>query len=241
MTVGYVSEQDADNFWTEAHGGEEHRLLLGNGNELVSINLRVMYRISDLRAYLTSSATPEFLMSAASYEIVTARTISSDLDTMLSADRVAFADTFREELMAYMNKYNTGLEVVSIVLESIHPPVEVADVYQALISAEIEADQILIDAEAYKGERLAWAWVDYETQVALETIKGSNAVAEAKSAVAEFLACVEADKAYPEDYRYYKYMQAIAEAYQDAKIVIVGTGVNEENIYIGGINTGSKQ
>lgn len=241
MTVGYISEENADNFWTEAHGSDEYRLLLGGGNELVSINLRVMYRICDLRAYLTTSAAPELLMSAASYEIVTARTITSDLDTMLSGDRAVFAETFREELSAHMAQYNTGLEVVSVVLESIHPPVEVADAYQALISAEIEADKILIDAQAYKGERIAWAWVDYDSQVALANIESYDAIAAAKSSVAEFLASVEADKNYPEDYRYYKYMKAISEAYSDAKIVIVGNGVNEENIYIGSLTSGGKE
>jgi regulator of protease activity HflC (stomatin/prohibitin superfamily) len=241
MTVGYVSEGNADNFWTEAHGSDEYRLLLGGGNELVSINLRVMYRISDLRAYLTTSAAPEFLMSAASYEIVTARTITSDLDTMLSGDRAVFAETFREELSAYMVRYNTGLEVVSVVLESIHPPVEIADVYQELISAEIEAERILIDAQAYKGERIAWAWVDYDSKVALANIERYDAIGAAKGSVAEFLASVEADKAYPDDYRYYKYMQAISQAYSGAKIVIVGNGVNEENIYIGSIASGAKE
>ena len=241
MTVGYVSEGNADNFWTEAHGSDEYRLLLGGGNELVSVNLRVMYRISDLRAYLTTSAAPEFLMSAASYEIVTARTITSDLDAMLSADRAVFAETFREELSAYMERYNTGLEVVNVVLESIHPPVEIADAYQALISAEIEAEKILIDAQAYKGERIAWAWVDYDSKVALANIEYYDAVAFAKGSVAEFLASVEADNAYPEDYRYYKYMKAISEAYSGAKIVIVGNGVNEENIYIGSITFGAKE
>lgn len=237
LTVGYVSEQSADNFWTEAHGGEEYRLLLGNGNELVSINLRVMYRIGDLRAYLMSSATPEFLMSAASYEIVTARTITTDLDTMLSTDRAVFADSFREELKTYMARYNTGLEVVDVVLESIHPPVEVADAYQALISAEIEADRLLIDAEAYRGDRLAWAWIDYDLNVAKATIEGKEALAAATGSVAEFLASVEADKAYPSDYRYYKYMQAVTKAYSGAKLVIVGDGINEGNIYIGSINS----
>ncbi len=241
MTVGYVSEGNADNFWTEAHGSDEYRLLLGGGNELVSINLRVMYRISDLRAYLTTSATPELLMSAASYEIVTMRTITSDLDTMLSGDRAVFAETFREELSTYMARYNTGLEVVSVVLESIHPPVEIADVYQELISAEIEAEKILINAEAYKGERIAWAWVDYDSKVALANIERYDAIGAAKGSVAEFLASVEADKAYPDDYRYYKYMQAISEAYSGAKIVIVGNGVNEENIYIGSITSDAKE
>ena len=176
-------------------------------------------------------------MSAASYEIVTARTITTDLDTMLSTDRAVFADSFREELKTYMARYNTGLEVVDVVLESIHPPVEVAEAYQALISAEIEADRLLIDAEAYRGDRLAWAWIDYDLNVAKATIEGKEALAAATGSVAEFLASVEADKAYPSDYRYYKYMQAVTKAYSGAKLVIVGDGINEGNIYIGSINS----
>lgn len=239
MTVGYIAEGDADNIWTAAHGGEEYRLLLGGGNELVSINLRVMYRIGDLRSYLTSSASPELLMSSASYEIVTARTITSDLDSMLAADRAVFAETFREELSAYMQKYNTGIEVVSVVLESIHPPVEIAASYQALISAEIEAERLLLEAQGYAIESVAYAWVQYDTEIALANIQYYDGVAAASASVAEFMASMEADSAYSDEYRYYKYMQAITKAYSDAKLIIVGDGVNTGNIYIGNFNAGA--
>ena len=200
-----------------------------------------MYRIKDLRAYLTSCSSPEMLMSAASYEIITARTITSDLDAMLATDRVAFAATFAEELSAMMARYGTGLEVVSVVLESIHPPVEIADAYQAMISAEIEAGKTVLDAEAYAGERLAWAWIDYDSEVAVANIEKHENIAAAKASVAEFMASVEADNAYSDEYRYYKYMQAITEAYSGAKLIIVGDGINEENIYIGNIGSVSNQ
>ncbi len=238
MTVGYIAEGDADNIWTEAHGGEEYRLLLGGGNELVSVNLRVMYRIGDLRAYLTGNANPELLMSSASYEIVTARTITSDLDAMLAADRAVFAESFREELSVYMQRYNTGIEVVSVVLESIHPPVEIADAYQALISAEIEAQKMILEAQGYAIQRVSLAYVQSNNEVALANINHHNEVARARASVAEFMASVEADNAYSDEYRYYKYMQAITEAYSDAKLIIVGEGVNTENIYIGSIGSG---
>ncbi|MBE6604165.1 MAG: protease modulator HflK [Ruminococcaceae bacterium] len=241
MTVGYIAEGDADNIWTEAHGGEEYRLLLGGGNELVSVNLRVMYRIKDLRAYLTNCSSPELLMSAASYEIITARTITSDLDAMLATDRVAFASDFAAALTEVLTKYQTGLEVVNVVLESIHPPVEIADAYQAMISAEIEAGQMILDAEAYAGERLAWAWIDYDSTLAVANITKHESMAGARASVAEFMASVEADNAYSEEYRYYKYMQAITEAYSGAKLVIVGDGINEENIYIGNIGSSTNQ
>jgi hypothetical protein len=49
------------------------------------------------------------------------------------------------------------------------------------------------------------------------------------------MAGVEADKAYPSAYRYYKYLNAIGTAYGNAKLVIVGDGIDSSNIYFGNI------
>ena len=95
MTIGYLSDEDQDNLWTEAHGEEEYRLLLGGGEELVSINLRLQYRISDLPSYLKTSADPELIMQGIAYETITARTINTDLFSLLATDRTAFADSFK--------------------------------------------------------------------------------------------------------------------------------------------------
>lgn len=276
MTIGYVAEGDADNLWTEAHGTEEYRLLLGGGNELVSINLRIMYRIGDLHAYLTSTASPELLLSSAAYEIATLHTIERDLGTMLSTDREQFAREFREKLTAHIAPYQTGLQITDVVLESIHPPVEVAAVYQALISADIQASQIILAADSYAIQTIEFARVQEQDLLAAAKIAGFESVAEATAAVAEFKAAAALDQAYyccedgchalmmksesdgkyvcanghtasdatglapiSAEYRYYRYIKAISEAYGDAKLIIVGDGVNAGNIYIGKIPAGN--
>ena len=238
MTVGYIAEGVRDNIWTESHGSEEYRLLLGGGNELVSINLRVEYRVADLHQYLRGTASPEAILNATAYELITVRTISTDLDTLLSADRAAFAETLRLQLAEQMQGYGTGLEVVNVVLESIHPPVEIADVFQALISAEIDADRIILDAEATAGKREMYAQISYDDTVALEKITYYESVAAARAEVAEFMASVEADKTNSDAYRYYKYLSAITKAYGDGSVVIVGDSIDTGRIYIGGIAVG---
>ena len=238
VTVGYLSDESTDNIWTESHGSEEYKLLLGGGKELVSINLRVSYRIDDLHAYLKNTAAPELLLQAAAYETVTARTISTDLATLLATDRAVFAEEFKTELIARMNEHQTGLAVVSVVLESIHPPVDVAAVYQELISAEIQAQQIVLDAEGVAAVKLADAQSAALTMVGAANVKRLESIATATGAVAEFMASVEADQAYRDEYRYYKYLQAITAAYANGRVVIVGDGIDASNIYIGSI-TGS--
>lgn len=239
VTIGYKSDESSDNIWTQAHGSEEYKLLLGGGNELVSINLRVVYRIDDLKAYLSHNASPEAMLQTSAYEIVTAKTICTDLNTLLATDRSAFAQDFKEELTAYIAPYQTGLTVMDVVLESIHPPVDIADVYQKLISAGIEAERIILTARGAEQVRLIEANSRYYTTIGQAEAAKIAAIAAANASVAEFLAKVEVEEDWSAegyDYKYHKYLQAVAAAYANGKIVILGEGVDGSNIYIGNVN-----
>ena len=233
VTIGYKSTETGDNTWTGNHGNSEYKLLLGSGDEVISINLRLEYRISDLGDYLRSSSTPEKLLEAKAYELVIDHTINSDLETLLAVDRSAFAADFHSDLTAAIVPYQTGLEVVSVVLESIHPPVEIASVYQGVISAEIQAQRQILEAEAKAAVTVAEAQASYDTAVSVAASTQYTQVAQARADVSEFMASVAADQAHTDAYRYYKYLNAIGQAYGQARLVIVGEGVNSSNLYFG--------
>lgn len=234
-TIGYISSDSGDNTWTGTHGSQEYRLLLGGGNELVSINLRLEYRIDDVISYLRTCSNPEKLLEAKAYELVTDLTIVTDLDELLSVDRSAFANSFREELASELEKYDTGLELVGVVLESIHPPVDIADVYQSIIGAEIKAEQYILEAQAAAAVKIADAEKQYDTALNLARADSYTKTAAAKADVAEFMASVSADKQYPDTYRYYKYLKAIGSAYGSSRLIIVGKDIDSSNIYLGGL------
>lgn len=233
LTIGYVCGEAGDNTWTQSHGGEEYKLLLGGGKELVSINLQVEYKISDLHAYVESSTSPEMLLQAAAYETITGKTISTDLETLLAADRTALAASLRQEITERIRRYDTGLSVVSVVLESIHPPVEIAEVYQQIISAGIDAQKLVLEAQADADVRIAAAKRSYNEILSAARVDYYSSLAQAKSQVAEFMASVEADRDYSQQYRYYKYLNALSQSYANGKLVLVGEGIDKGNIFIG--------
>ena len=235
MTVGYIPSEDSNNTWTGTHGSNEYKLLLGSADELVSINLRIEYKISDVRKYVMNNAKPEKMLEAYAYELVMSNTINTDLENLLSVDRNAFATSFRDELSSRIGVHDIGITVVDVVLESIHPPIDVAEIYQQLVSAEIEAQRYILDAEAYAMVVVAAAETRRDTAMNVATADSYKKIAEAKAEVAEFMAGVEADKAYPSSYRYYKYLNAITKAYGNAKIVIVGEGIDASKIYFGSL------
>jgi len=240
-TIGYKATENADNIWTEGHEGEEYKLLLGGGDEVVSINLRLEYKISDLKQYLTTATSPESMMQALAYELVTDQTIATDLSSLMSADRDAFSENFQKELSKMMEEKNLGLEVVAVVLESIHPPVEIAWVYQELISAGINAEKYLVNAQDVAAVTIAQAETTHDTTVGGAQVSYEEKVAAAKASITEFMASVEAYNASSDAYKYQKYLAAVRKAYGNANLVILGEGVDQSAIYFGNIagNSGS--
>ncbi len=236
ITIGYRSDENVDNVWTKDHGDSEYKLLLGSGNELVSLNLRVEYKIGDLKEYLQNTSTPDRIVEAKAYELTTNRTMTTDLHTLLSVDREEFANSFLKELDAAVKSSNTGIEIVNVIMESIHPPVEVAQVYQDFIGVGIDAERIIIEAEA----RAAVRGFEAESQ-RIQILNSANTVyydriASARSEVAEFMAAVEAYNGNPDTYTYYKYMDAIGNAYRSANLVILGNDIDGSRIIWGTFN-----
>ena len=234
-TIGYKATENADNIWTEGHEGEEYKLLLGGGDEVVSINLRLEYKISDLKQYLTTATSPESVMQALAYELVTDQTIATDLSSLMSADRDAFSENFQKELSKMLEEKNLGLEVVAVVLESIHPPVEIAWVYQELISAGINAEKYLVNAQDVAAVTIAQAETTHDTTVGGAQVSYEEKVAAAKASITEFMASVEAYNASSDAYKYQKYLAAVRKAYGNANLVILGEGVDQSAIYFGNI------
>ena len=242
VTIGYSSEKTGDNLWTGSHGNTEYKLLLGSGDELVSINLRLEYKINDTLKYLTTTSAPVDFLKAQAYDLVTDMTINTNLTEVLSIDRDAFSKSFEKKLSKTLKSYDLGIELVSVVLESIHPPLEVSGIFQSTVSALIEAEQIITEAERIAEEIVVEAEQTKNIDVASAKKDYYTKLAAAKTEVAEFMAGVEAYNAYSSEYKYYKYLSAISKAYNNSNLVIVGKGIDSSRLYFGNfVTSGSKE
>ena len=178
---------------------------------------------------------PEAQMEALAYELVTDQTIATDLNEFMSTDREKFSENFQKELSKKMKEKEMGLEVVSVVLESIHPPVEIASVYQELISAEISAEKFLRYAEGNAAANIATAEKEAYTLKGTAQVENTQRLSASKAEVATFSASVEANRAYGDAYTYQKRLNAVREAYKKANLVILGNGVKESMLYFGSV------
>ena len=232
MVVGYEDSDQTNLLWSESHGGTEYKLLLGNGNELVSVNLRVQYKISDLRQYVTCSSQAADILNAKAYAVITDLTVHTTLEDLLAEDRTMLSQTIKERLAAYLEESECGLAVWDIIIESIHPPVEVSTYYQKVVSAELNSGATMQGALGYSLSERNYAESNRNATVKQAEIRQNERIAEAEASVAEFRAMLAAYDVCPDVY-YYKYMNALAKSYKGQRLYIIGDDVDAGYLFFG--------
>ncbi len=205
--------------WTKAHAEEEHPFVLGEkGTEAVSVGAVVYYKISeDPNRFLDyvyrwswqtteqTEAAPEAeaerTLNAYAYRALMEQTRSSNVEEVLEANRAEFADRLKQSLRRYSQQNRLGLDVIDVALLIIHPPIEVADAYLDVISAEIDASRYKIEAEGQRLVAITNAEIDRSAMVDQAEVNKARRIGEASEQSAQFLAIREAYSAAPDAFK----------------------------------------
>ena len=190
FTIGKT--QPVAYLWTKAHSKEEFALVLGDGTEAVAVNAMVYYKIREDKEgfldYALGFQNPDAALETFAYRVLMEQTRNSTLKEVLSANRDEFAEHLRESLRKYAKENRLGIDVVEVALLNLHPPIEAAADYLAVISARIDANRCQIEANAEKlakmqssekerGVTVATAKVDAERRVGLAAEESAKFVA----------------------------------------------------------------
>ena len=228
MTIGYESNDTMDNMWTESHSVEEYKLLTGDGNELVSVNIKLVYKINDLYSYIIKSSSPEQILSSKAYEFMMNKTNSTDLDTILSVNRTNLSKELLQVLNEYTKKNNVGLSVEEVIVESIHPPVELSDVYQSVVSADVKKTTSITNAQAEAQTLIIDAEKDAKTVVITAKEKQTSKVADATKEMAVYKAALNAYKESPKSFKLSKYLDTYEKVIGGNKVYVFSANIDSE-------------
>ena len=228
MTIGYESNDTMDNMWTESHSVEEYKLLTGNGNELVSVNIKLIYKIDDLYTYLTESSNPEAILSSKAYEFMMNKTNSTDLDTILSVDRTGLSKELLSALNEFTKEYKVGLSVEEVIIESIHPPVELSSVYQSVVSADVKKTTTITNAEAEAEKLILNAEKEAKTVVVTAKENQSTKVSDATKEMTVYKAAFEEYRKRPAAFKLSKYVDTYEKVIAGNKVYVFSPNIDSE-------------
>jgi regulator of protease activity HflC (stomatin/prohibitin superfamily) len=112
--------------------------------QAVAADVRVRWRVglSDQAALDAAyrTAAPEPLVRAAASRAVALALAGRTLDEVLGDRRDRFADMLRMGAQADLDAAQSGIEIVAIIVEAIHPPAGAAEAYHAAQAVEINAN-----------------------------------------------------------------------------------------------------
>jgi regulator of protease activity HflC (stomatin/prohibitin superfamily) len=149
--------------WESAHAGQANYLVPSastglQGFQTVSTEISVLYRVGLTDAQALDSvytvADPEALVKESASRLVLGYFNSRTLEEVLGARRESIAEALREALVADLNSYHAGIDVVSVLIEEIHPPAGAAGAYHAVQAAQIHASAS-ISNEVGRAKRVA--------------------------------------------------------------------------------------
>ena len=253
FTVGVVHKEDERGVaeentivWTKSHYKEEFNLPVANKEQdsasntnaageksappanLVSASVPVQYQIKDIVAWARNHSNPNELLERIATREVVRHLVSVDFFEFMSVGRQKSAEHLRASIQRVADAEQLGVSILFVGLQDIHPPVSVAEAFEAVIGAEQtrEAKILTAQGEAAKTNALAVA----EAQKVQDTAKSFQVrrVAEAGAIAGQFQHQIAAWEAAPTVYPQRVYLQTFAKSVgKSRKYIIATTNANE--------------
>ena len=135
------------NEFTESH------MLTGDEN-IVDINLTVVWNIKDAKDFLFKTRTPESTVKVAAQSVLREIIGQSKMEDIITGDRNKIENDTKEELQTLLDDFQTGVNIVRVKLQKADPPKQVVDAFNEVQRAKTDAERFKNEAEAYANEVL---------------------------------------------------------------------------------------
>jgi modulator of FtsH protease HflK len=125
-------------------------LMLTGDQNIIDINLVVQYRIMDSVKYLFNVRRPHKLIRDSAETVIRGITGSKKIDEALTTGKAEIQVLAKDQIQALLDRYDSGLQVVTIQLQDVHPPEQVAAAFKDVVSAREDKERMINEAQGYR-------------------------------------------------------------------------------------------
>lgn len=135
----------------------EESLMLTGDEQIVDAQVIVQYQVSDPKAFLFNvkelEAERGALMDAA--EVALRQVVGQrPIDDVLITEKLQIEIDIRELLQRIIDRYDSGIKVKEVKLQTVRPPKEVGKAFSDVVSAKEDKDRLVKEAEGYREDVL---------------------------------------------------------------------------------------
>ena len=206
---GQEEEGPENVLWAVEHAPNEYTLVLGNGRDLITVDAAVQYRITDARAWRYNCQNPADALRAIAYRAVMRSTVNRTLSDALSQNVATLTGQMRAMVQQDANALGLGVEIMGFTVGGMHPPVPVAPDYEAVVSAEISKVTRVVEAQAYRNEKVPAAEASAMMYENMARAKGADSLALAAGEAWSFRTLESQYRASPEEYFFRRRLETL--------------------------------
>lgn len=208
--------------------------MLTSDENIVEIKFVVQYRLSDARAYLFESKSPNDAVQQAAESAVREVVGSMKMDSALAEERDQIAPRVRDLIQQILDRYRIGIEVIAVNMQQggVLPPEQVQAAFDDVLKASQERERAKNLAQAYangvvpsaKGAaaRLTQEAEGYKARI----------VAQAEGDAQRFAAVLAQYQKAPQVTRERLYLDAMQEIYAGVNKVLVDSRAGGNMLYL---------
>ena len=228
VEVGYRSSAGRSN----SSGVPQESLMLTQDENIVDIKFAVQYRVKEAQDYLFNVRDPDSTLRQATESAIREAIGKSKMDFVLTQGQSDIATRTKTLIQAILDRYNTGLEVTSVNLQSAQPPEEVRGAFEDAIRAREDKQRFINEADAYSNDIIPKARGNAARQ--LEEAAGYKArvMARAEGESKRFISMLEEYEKAPEVTRERLYIDMMQSVMTNTSKVMVDVEGGNNLLYL---------
>lgn len=125
-------------------------LMLTGDQNIIDINLVVQYRIMDSVKYLFNVRRPHKLIRDSAETVIRGIIGSKKIDEALTTGKAEIQVLAKDQIQVLLDRYESGLQVVTIQLQDVHPPEQVEAAFKDVVSAREDKERMINEAQGYR-------------------------------------------------------------------------------------------
>ena len=217
---------------TEFRSFTDRTRMLTQDEALVDINLAVQYRRADPVKFAFNVRDPEATLGEVSESAIREIIGQSKLDFVLETGRQEIGARTKELVQRTIAAYNTGIEVISVNLQDVSVPEQVAPAQKDAIKAREDKERSTLSAQTYANDIVPKA-----RGAAVSVVEGARAyrsrvIADAEGETSRFLALAGEYQRAPAVTRERLYLETMEQVLGSASKILVDVEGSGNMIYL---------
>jgi len=125
---------------------EQEALMLTGDMNIVDLWFIVQYRIKDAKNYLFNIKDPKQMIKDAAEASMRQVIGDRGVDEALTIGKEEIQDSTAKKLQEILDLYESGIHIVTVKLQDVHPPGEVKEAFEGVASARERKEQLINEA-----------------------------------------------------------------------------------------------